>query len=317
MPRVNPTSSFWQLPAHALANVQSTLLPTSSDVVIIGSGITGCSIAKYLLENAPNLKITIVEARTLCSGATGRNGGHLTSSAPFEYLDLVSGFGREMALKIAKFTLLNIEKVYEAAKDIEESEVRLLQGVTSYFDEGVFQHSMASLKAFEADAPELAGKYTCLSASELEEQSGIRGACGGIVGPAGAMWPYRLVTRSYAELLLKYSGRLTIETSTPVTSISLSESEETSLYTCHTPRGIISARQVIHATNGHSGHLLPPIRGKIYSLRGTMTVQSSPAGFPNIGGSRSWSTHSMPSYDSATERCSLGLYCKFLDISPH
>lgn len=116
----------------------------------------------------------------------------MTSSAPAEYLDLVAAFGIDMAAKVAKFTQLNVEKVYEIAKDIKESEIRLVEGVTSYFDSEALQHSKLSIQAFEAALPEYRGRYDFQDSAELEENYGVRGTCGGIVGPAGAMWPYRV-----------------------------------------------------------------------------------------------------------------------------
>lgn len=71
LPHTNPTQPFWQEPAHALFNVQSPALAPSADIVIIGSGITGCSIAKHILENS-DLSVVVLEARNLCSGATGQ-----------------------------------------------------------------------------------------------------------------------------------------------------------------------------------------------------------------------------------------------------
>lgn len=77
LPRPNPTQSFWQMPPHPeLSTIQSPELPKETDIVIIGSGITGCSVARALLEEEPlgPVHVTILEARTLTSGATGRNG---------------------------------------------------------------------------------------------------------------------------------------------------------------------------------------------------------------------------------------------------
>ncbi|PBP21358.1 hypothetical protein BUE80_DR007804 [Diplocarpon rosae] len=305
LPHANPTKAFWQEPAHSLSNVQSPSLPSSTDILVIGSGITGCSATKQLLENS-DYRVIVLEARSLCSGATGRNGGHLTSAAPFEYLDLVAAFGKDMAMKIAKFTLLNAEKMYEIAKDIEESEARLVDGVTGYFDAEALQHSRRSLEAFETDAPEFRDKYKTLDATELQKQYGFHRTCGGIVGPAGALWPYRLVTRLYSMLVSQYSYRFAIETSTPATDVSFDDDDKK--YRVATTRGIVKATHVIYATNGYSGHLLPLLRGKIYPLRGTMTVQRSPPLFPKVGGIRSWSTENKPTYDPRTGRYSLGLY---------
>lgn len=65
------------MPPHPeLSTIQSPELSRETDIVIIGSGITGCSVARALLEEEPlgPVHVTILEARTLTSGATGRNG---------------------------------------------------------------------------------------------------------------------------------------------------------------------------------------------------------------------------------------------------
>ena len=76
LPVSSPTPSYWQIPPHRLASYRSPF-PATADVVVIGSGITGTSVAKTLFEHAPSIKLVMLEARTLCSGATGRNGGHI------------------------------------------------------------------------------------------------------------------------------------------------------------------------------------------------------------------------------------------------
>lgn len=75
LPRPDPTISGWQDPPDAIANLQSTVeLPETADVVIIGSGISGASIALGLLDANKGLNVVMLEARRACSGATGRNG---------------------------------------------------------------------------------------------------------------------------------------------------------------------------------------------------------------------------------------------------
>ena len=82
LPRPNPTKSSWQIPPDPLQNYRSTeSLPTYIlDVVIIGSGFSGASIAWHLLHGRPSLQnryyynTLMLEARDVCSGATGRNG---------------------------------------------------------------------------------------------------------------------------------------------------------------------------------------------------------------------------------------------------
>ena len=47
------------------------------DVVIVGGGYSGMWTAHHLLNSSPDLKIAILEAHQVGSGASGRNGGWL------------------------------------------------------------------------------------------------------------------------------------------------------------------------------------------------------------------------------------------------
>lgn len=75
LPQANPTNSYWQNPPADIANHQSTqTLPDYADFVIIGSGISGTSIAYHILSDQPDASVLLFEARQAASGATGRNG---------------------------------------------------------------------------------------------------------------------------------------------------------------------------------------------------------------------------------------------------
>ena len=75
LPHSHPTASYWHIPPASIADHKTTPdLPATADYVIIGSGISGACIAFNLLEKRPDAKVTMLEARTACGGATGRNG---------------------------------------------------------------------------------------------------------------------------------------------------------------------------------------------------------------------------------------------------
>lgn len=79
LPVLKPLPSYW------LDNYDSPLstrgsdsaLPDEVDIVIIGSGLTGTSALRFLVEkweglgNGKKAKIVVLEAREFCSGATG------------------------------------------------------------------------------------------------------------------------------------------------------------------------------------------------------------------------------------------------------
>lgn len=74
-----------------------------------------------------------------------------------------------------------------------------------------------------------------------------------------------------------------------------------------TLRGNIEAARVLHCTNGFSAQLIPKLAGKIFPVRGTMTVQQPPEGFSNDGADRSWAFLRRPVYDCKTRLFNPGL----------
>ena len=75
LPRDHPVQSYWQDPPDAIADHRTSPdLPSQADIVIIGSGISGATIAYNLLSADPTLNIVLLEARQAASGASGRNG---------------------------------------------------------------------------------------------------------------------------------------------------------------------------------------------------------------------------------------------------
>ena len=82
LPVPNPTRSFWHIshPNDLVKHRTTPTLPKHASVVIIGSGISGAFAARELILNASMKDVVVLEARDICSGATGRV-SHATSYA--------------------------------------------------------------------------------------------------------------------------------------------------------------------------------------------------------------------------------------------
>ena len=104
-----------------MVNWQSAVLRAETDIAIIGSGITGCSVAYHVLHDATAAAgtVTILEARNAVSGATGRNGGHLMSDADAMFTNLTEAMGREQASEILHFTEANITRLGELVQQLD------------------------------------------------------------------------------------------------------------------------------------------------------------------------------------------------------
>src|SRR5687767_1079726 len=57
-------------------------LPSQAEIVVIGAGLLGCSIAYQLAKRGK--QVVVLDKRGICSGASGRNGG-LTSAGSSLY----------------------------------------------------------------------------------------------------------------------------------------------------------------------------------------------------------------------------------------
>ena len=76
LPIEAPSPPYWTVPPSPIAEhgaAEDKPLPSHADVVIIGSGITGTCVARTLLDEGPEgLKVVMLDARAICSGATAR-----------------------------------------------------------------------------------------------------------------------------------------------------------------------------------------------------------------------------------------------------
>lgn len=314
LPRDGSTRPYWQIPLHFLSNTASATLPDRNDVVIIGSGMTGCSVAKSLLQNDSNMKVTVLEARGLASGASSRNGGHIVSPSFADFKYLVGALGVEAARDVAEFTLRNIDKTFELVDELggdlaAYSKIRRTTKIIAYTDPEKFAEAQENLILWNQHAPpHRRYLFNFIDSKEAARQFGLQNVAGAAVGPGAAVWPYRLWTGVWTSLQERFGDRLSIETFTPATSILHDMIDGKDSYTITTPRGKITAPTVVHCTNGYTSHLLPSLRGRIFPLRGTMSAQDTGPSVANNGHDRSWSFVSTSAEDATTGVRSASLY---------
>ena len=178
LPASSPTSSYWQIPPHKdLIGVQSATLPQTRDIVIVGSGITGCSAALELLKSNDRLSITVLDAREICSGATGRNGGRINCVAVLDYDKYRKKLGHDAAVEIVRFEMAHYETILSTAREYapdlsKESRVREVATVAAVFSEEKLAELKQLLKDFESAFPDLKGRWRVADREEVVQVSG-------------------------------------------------------------------------------------------------------------------------------------------------
>jgi glycine/D-amino acid oxidase-like deaminating enzyme len=177
LPCKKPTTSFWQQdPPHPdLATNQSVDLPRQTDVLVIGSGITAASVSHHLLTSDDKISVLVAEARTITSGATGRNGGHIVE-VPYEDYDFhVSLMGRSATKEIVQFRLDHLAELVETSKSqmtekaANESEIRVVEVADAAFDQTQWNKVKRQLASFLEDFPEQRTKWKALEKDEARK----------------------------------------------------------------------------------------------------------------------------------------------------
>jgi gamma-glutamylputrescine oxidase len=105
--------SFWlEEPAEPL---RSPRYDGRVDVAVVGGGVTGCSCALTLAENG--LRVRLHEARSIASGASGRNGGFALRGGAMPYHVARATLGTEPAAWLWQLTERTLERMEGLAGD--------------------------------------------------------------------------------------------------------------------------------------------------------------------------------------------------------
>lgn len=177
LPVANPTVSYWQTPPDArLLKIQSSPLPSDADIVVVGSGISACSVVHGLLTGGFSGKIVVLEAREICSGATGRNGGRVHVHAMKDFDRFRRQFDDATAEKIVRFQMMHrkaLDAVVESLRPEhrKRASLRDTDAVAAVFSEEELEHTKKLLAEFEAALPDCVGQWRMISAEEVQQVS--------------------------------------------------------------------------------------------------------------------------------------------------
>lgn len=266
LPNPNPIPSYWLSSPHRYHNLQSTpTLPPTCDIAIIGSGMAGVLTAYHILSHShfPSPpSILLIDARPLCSGATGRNGGHakvktstLAGLSTCEERDAMQRyvFGVQAALK----------EVMDGNEGLGEECEFEMRGSFDVFQSKEEENRVkdvydAAVKRGEAWTRHIA----YVPPDFVERVTSIQGAVGGFTSPAVSLWPYKFVAGLLSRLVERFgTEELNVQMNTAVLSVSADN-------VLTTPRGQVNAGKVVFATNAWTAGLIPSFIDAITPIRG-------------------------------------------------
>jgi glycine/D-amino acid oxidase-like deaminating enzyme len=197
-------SVFWL--QQALANDDGPPCPplagtVKADVCVVGGGFLGMWAALEVVEQAPDAKVVLIDAEGCGFGASGRNGGWVTSWHD-ELEDLVARFGVDRARWLAERSTWAIDRIAEVcAREGLDCNLRRAGGLwcaTAPAQMGAWEGAIAA--GARVGRP---GFVERLSAPELRARTGSPVIVGGArLTDAAALQP-ALLARGLRRVLLR------------------------------------------------------------------------------------------------------------------
>lgn len=264
-----PTTSFWLKDATKIA-LSSTVFPKEVKIVVVGTGLSGSSIAYHLTKLG--YSICIVDAREICGGATGRNGGFMMPLAWNQLPQMLTSRGILESIALIRFELAGRVAVRNFCKDYSvdcslDSDLDAFQLYTSV-DElrsklsiwWYLRHTILPLFGIVSlDSRTDVQKYI----PRLKDDSPI--CCGVLNRQSTDTFSPAKFTHALLKEAEKSGAQVFEHTKVNKWEKVMCGKEQKVLV--HTSRGVIECENFVIATNAYTADLLPSMASKIIPVR--------------------------------------------------
>lgn len=275
-----------------------------ADILIVGAGISGISLAFWIGNHDPSIRILVVDKSEVGSGATGRNAGFLTTGSVAYFMKLMEELGEEKAVAYWKFSEENHSLLL---KHIIQEDKSLLYERQGSFSLAVDDESLQELVA-TADIMKKSGiELETIGAESLKKEINVEGFIGAVKYPKdGVVHPVKMLHK-----MINKTENLQVKENSLVYKVDT----EASNLKVFTHDYIIEAPTVIYACNGYlpgidsyfqekvtpeKGQILmtepadPCMKGTAYERLQKIYFRQLPDGELLIGGARELDESSPP-----------------------
>ncbi len=267
---VSIEQSGWATGAGALPDYPVLEEDRAADVVVVGAGLAGCSLALHLAEAGVN--VVVLEARQPGWGASGRNAGHVLPT--LKDLQVIRQFpdGGKGFLELFKahHTIpFDLARKYDI--DCDAAQTGYLNAMSR---KSVFERFQKKSRFWQQEQGQ---QVEFLGASDMKKATGSDYYPYGVLYQSGGrVNPYRL-SNGLASAAVKYGASIFGE------SEALTLKKAANQWSVSTESGSVTADRVVFCTNAYPTDIVPAFANSFYPLTAyTLCTRPLPESAANI-----------------------------------
>jgi glycine/D-amino acid oxidase-like deaminating enzyme len=246
----------------------TTPLPGESDVLIVGSGLTGLSAALRLARGGKS--VAVVDAGEIASGASSMNGGMVSPDIKAGIPYIFERYGPELGREMWQATVRSVDIVSDLARD-ESIDARIVRGGMACVGAGATMEAKYS-RTVSWYREHVGVEWEVLGPDRVREVVGGTHFTSALFEPEGfGIQPARFVF-GLAERVAATGAALVANN--PV----LSFRHDGTGFRVDTSQGVVRAGQVVLATNGYTTDRPSPELARRVVPVGSYIVVTEPLG---------------------------------------
>ena len=255
---MNPEpATLWHATAAPAALLPQALGDITTDLLIIGGGFAGLSTALHAAE--AGLKVVLLEANQIASGATGRNAGFVVPNfAKVDPEAIRAALGKAKGSQLVQMAATSADLVFDL---IKRHAIACDAQRSGWIQPSHSPNALARAKDRVRQWSAMGRPVEFLTAAAVQNLTGAKGWLGGWIDHSGGVLNPVAYARGLAQAAEKAgahlfeSSRVTALTATP------------NGWQARTASAIIHARRVVNVTNAYADNLIPGLAHSYFPLK--------------------------------------------------